>query len=322
MSYLIDKPAFTAQIHKVILDHVCSSTDKVDGMKLIQTLSGLMVETLLLFDEPEEGFDCSIMKLASMLGVTPREGYIGENALPPSYVLDNETEFGRGVARAFFEDWLNCAYEFHDLVLFIVHGSFMAMEVAQQERSEVFRLFVECTGRCLSYELAAQELCDLVIDQKIGEEGWSVGESITGLSALAGRRIALLHQEGFEFDALSLPVQLEKISYVMTQESIRLGLSAGSDWRFGLAANDYHTSAPYELIVSLEPNVWGLFDSLSMQNFGDQAVSCAKAAGRMLAVAAGGEVPELEPVIAKPLAMAAMMETYRTVCQEEVILSC
>jgi hypothetical protein len=36
----------------------------------------------------------------------------------------------------------------------------------------------------------------------------------------------------------------------------------------------------------------------------------------MLAVAAGGEVPELEPAIAKPVAMMAMTETYKSVCMD------
>jgi hypothetical protein len=39
----------------------------------------------------------------------------------------------------------------------------------------------------------------------------------------------------------------------------------------------------------------------------------------MLAMASGGERPEIEPVIAKPLAMAAMTETYRTVCREYAV---
>jgi len=34
----------------------------------------------------------------------------------------------------------------------------------------------------------------------------------------------------------------------------------------------------------------------------------------MVAVAAGGEIPEIEPAIAKPLAMSAMSETYKSVC--------
>ena len=33
-----------------------------------------------------------------------------------------------------------------------------------------------------------------------------------------------------------------------------------------------------------------------------------------VAVVAGGELPEIEPVIAKPLAMAAMTESYKYVC--------
>ncbi|MCM2344883.1 MAG: hypothetical protein NDJ24_10025, partial [Alphaproteobacteria bacterium] len=64
------------------------------------------------------------------------------------------------------------------------------------------------------------------------------------------------------------------------------------------------------------------FRIIGMMDLMDQAVACAKAAGRMLAVAAGGDAPELEPVIAKPLAMAAMTETFRsTGYQDAMILS-
>ena len=105
----------------------------------------------------------------------------------------------------------------------------------------------------------------------------------------------------------------------MTQEAIRLGIPAGTDWRFGLAANDTPCSAPYELIAGLEPACHEFFRMIGLNDMVDQAVACAKASGRMLALAAGGERPELEPVIAKPLAMAALTETYRTVCREYAI---
>ena len=59
------------------------------------------------------------------------------------------------------------------------------------------------------------------------------------------------------------------------------------------------------------------FRVISLEPLVDQAVACAKAAGRMLAVASAGEVPDLEPVIAKPLAMAAMTETYKVVSREK-----
>jgi hypothetical protein len=41
----------------------------------------------------------------------------------------------------------------------------------------------------------------------------------------------------------------------------------------------------------------------------------------MLAVASGGEMPELEPAIAKPLAMSAITETYKSVCMDQDLVS-
>jgi hypothetical protein len=49
-----------------------------------------------------------------------------------------------------------------------------------------------------------------------------------------------------------------------------------------------------------------------MPDLREQAVACAKAAGRMIAVASVGDEPDIAPVIAKPLAMAAITETYKT----------
>ena len=72
--------------------------------------------------------------------------------------------------------------------------------------------------------------------------------------------------------------------------------------------------------MSLEPDCKLFFKIADMHDLLDQSVSCAKAAGRMLAVAAGGESPELEPVIAKPLAIAAMTDTYKSVCMQDAVL--
>ncbi|MBU0859765.1 MAG: hypothetical protein KJ667_07490, partial [Alphaproteobacteria bacterium] len=119
----------------------------------------------------------------------------------------------------------------------------------------------------------------------------------------------------------TMPERLDQLSYVMTQEAVRLGIPAGTDWRFGLAANDCPTSAPYDLLDSLEPDCDEFLAIIGLDDKVDRAVACAKAAGRMLAVAAGGEAPEIEPVIAKPLAMAAITETYKTVCRGDNAVS-
>lgn len=312
MSILIDKTGFAAHIHKCLMNQTSLPDGETDGMRMIQLLSGITVETLLLFDEPDQGLSATYARLAQLLDSEPAAGPLGPNALPPAYVIESETEIGRALARRLFEDWLNCAYDFHDLLVTVIQGMIVQLELCGQPRGETFRLFIECTNRCMGYEIAAQELCDIVIEEKIGAEGWNLADSVSGLSAVAGRCLAMGHKPSAVFNPVTWNDRLDQVSYVMTQEAIRLGIPAGSDWRFGLAANDCPANAPYDLIISLEPSARGFFRIIGMMDLMDQAVACAKAAGRMLAVAAGGDAPELEPVIAKPLAMAAMTETYRS----------
>ena len=315
MSILIDKAGFAAQMHKALLSHSALAGEEIDGMRLLQLLAGVLTETLLLFDDPDEGLGATRAALIGSLGCRPREGKLGEGVMPPAWAIDAETEQGRGLARKLFEDWLDCAYEFHELMAFVIHNVIVRLEEAGQPRDETFRIFMECATRCLAYEIAAQELCDIVIEEKIGGEGWSLAECVSGLSAVAGRCLALTP----EARQKTWHERLDQLSHVMTQEAVRLGIPAGSDWRFGLAANDCMVSAPFDLIFSLWPRCREFFQILGLHTPVEQAVGCAKAAGRMLAVAAGGEKPELEPVIAKPLAMAALTDTYKTICRDEAL---
>lgn len=317
MSILIDKAGFTAQMHDSLLAQAALGGEEIDGMRLVQLIAGILTETLLLFDDPDEGLAASFCALERMLGCAPHDGPLGIEALPPGWLIDYETEQGRVLARKLFEEWLDCAYEFHDLVLFIVHNLLLRLEQDGQPRGETLRLFIECATRCMAYEIAAQELCDVVIENKIGGEGWSMGESVAGLSAVAGRCLALSQNACQRFSTPALPDKLDQVAYVMTQEAVRLGIPAGTDWRFGLAANDTPVTAPFDLIFSLWPVCKEFLAVINLHDPVDQAVACAKAAGRMLAVAAGGENPDMEPVIAKPLAMAAMTDTYKTVCRGE-----
>ena len=184
-------------------------------------------------------------------------------------------------------------------------------------REETLRLLIECVKKCMAFEIAAQELCDVSIEYQVGRKGWSVGDCIAALSGVAGRRLAISLSSAEVCDYFrgsDLPDNLDRIVYNMTQEAVRLGVPAGSDWRFGLAANDTPINAPVELIRELEPQCLRFFRAIGLNGSYDQAVSCAKAAGRMIAVASGGDLPEIEPAIAKPLAMSAITESYKFVC--------
>ena len=318
MSVLMDRAAFAGHVTRAVLGR-CSDPEKgVDGMVAVQLVSGILVEACFVFDEPDLALTHIYEHLALRLGTEPGAGSICAQALPNPTIIDRHTEQGRALARRLFEDWVFTPQDFLDLTSDVFHHLVVGMEEDGQPRAEIFRLLIECSNRCMAYEVAAQELCDIVIDQKIGIEKWSLAESIAGLSAVAGRAMALSFstEKPGEYKAHDLPVYLDQVAHVMTQEAIRLGIPAGSNWRFGLAANDQPTSAPYELIAALEPACRDFMRKISLNNLVDQAVACAKAAGRMLALASAGDQPEIEPVIAKPLAMAAMSDTYKTVCRE------
>lgn len=323
MFALTNKPDMGARLYTGLIQLATDPDKGTDAMKVIQHMAGVLVETYLVFDEPDQAMEASLKQLTDMLGEQPVTGELGITALPPAHIIDYETERGRTAARAFFEEWLDCAFEFHNLILTIAHNILISWEQEGQSRSESLRLLIECVHKAMSFELAAQELCDIVIERKVSYEGWSLGDCIASLSAVAGRGLAISLQDDvcMLFRGTSLPENLDHVVHVMTQEAVRLGVPAGTDWRFGLAANDVPVNAPLDLVYGIEPYCQSFFDAIGMKSPYDQSVACAKAAGRMLAVAAGGELPEIEPAIAKPLAMAAMTETYKSVCMKQTHVS-
>ncbi len=290
-------------------------------MVVIQLLSGVLVESAFFFENPDQSLEAEFDKLSLMLETEPWEGPLPEWALPPPHILDLNSERGRELARHTIENWHDCEFAYVDFILFLVQNFITSWEDEGIPREESFRLLIEGALRCMAFEVAAQELCDLVIERKIGFEGWSLADGISALSAVAGQRLA--HALGIvpgaqvNFGAQDFPQHLDNVVYVMTQEAVRLGIPAGSDWRLGLAANDCPADAPEHLIESVSPMCLSFFKVLNMDSAEDQAVSLAKAAGRMLAVAAGGDLPEMAPEIAKPLAMAAMTETYKSLSVQQ-----
>lgn len=324
MFALTNKPEMAARLYARLIALATDPVQGTDLMKVMQHMAGVLVETCLVFESPDESLQASIQRLSRLLQCRMYDGALVMGSLPPAHVVDYETERGRQAAREFFEEWLDCEFEFHSLLLVVIHNMIVSWEQEGISRAESLRIFVECAQRCLAFEIAAQELCDIMIEDKVGLRGWSLAECIAALSAVAGRRLALsLNSDSCSlFRGCDLPDNLDCVVHVMTQEAVRLGVPPGSDWRFGLAANDMPANAPYDLIKGTEPCCIAFFKTINLHGLYDQSVSCAKAAGRMLAVAAGGEAPGIEPAIAKPLAMAAITETYKSVCLTQQAASC
>lgn len=319
MDTISKAPDLAAPLYKSLMRFATMRDGKTDVTKVLLLLSGVMVETALVFDKPENAAQSMLERLSQTLQTPPNAGRLGYKALPPSAQIDQDIEKGRTIGRQLFEDWFECSFEFNRVLTIIIHDIFMAWENDGHKRADMLRLLSECVYRGMAYEIAAQELCDMIVERKIGISSWSLNESISALSAVAGQKLALSGQSCQFYGAYSILDDLDNMVYTMTQEAVRLGVPAGSDWRFGLAANDVPTSAPYSLIEALTPACDDFFAAICMENLEDQAVACAKAAGRMLAVTSGGEMPEIEPAIAKPLAMAAITDTYKSVCMDKQV---
>ncbi len=317
MFALTNKPEMGSRLYSALIQLASDHERGIDGMKVLQHMAGVLVETYFLFQDADVAMQASFRKLSCMLDSHPEPGILAPYALPPANIIDFETERGRMAARVFFEEWLDCNYELHDLILTVFQTVILGWEEMGVPRAETFRLLHELVQRAMAFEISAQELCDISLDRMIDKKGWSIGDCIAALSGVSGRRLAIsLSSDDAEMNTLagSLPENLDRIVYAMTQEAVRLGVPAGSDWRFGLAANDTPINAPIDLIREIEPVCLRFFRAIKLTTPFDQAVSCAKAAGRMIAIASVGELPEIEPAIAKPLAMSAITESYKHVC--------
>lgn len=317
-----DIPARAALVIQSLLCHASEDDRGLNIMNVIHMMAGIAVETALLFEKPDEALQVCLQDVCSAVASDPELGDLDMQTLPPAHTIDAETEKGRRAARILFEDCLHCEYAFQTMITDIFAHMILRFEPddyhGAQTRAETLRLLIETSLRCMAFEVSAQELCDLVIDTKIGLDGWRVQDCVAGLSALSGVRLGLSTNPDFcmIFDGADIPTHLDDLSYVMTAEAVRLGVPAGSSWRFGLPANDMPADPPYELIEALEPLCTGFFNVINLECEYDQAVGLAKAAGRMLAVAAAGKDPDIEPAIAKPLAMSAFTESYKSVCSD------
>ncbi|MES2729467.1 MAG: hypothetical protein V4621_05115 [Pseudomonadota bacterium] len=315
MDFSDGKAILAARLQEQVFDIVVNDGAQAGGFSvhdMVQVLAGIMIESVFLFDEPDAVLTASHTKLERLLNASAFDGTMPDWCQLDPATLDWRTEQGRLIARNIIDEWPDCPFTYMDFMLFSLHN-FMVQwaENHNVPRAEALRLLREASLRGLAFEVTAQELCLEVIDRQMTEKGWTIADCLCGLSGYAGQALAELHETlpGGMLNNGDDPV--DTLMHVMAQEAVRLGVPAGSEWRLGLAANDCPADPPVELIRGVLPIVQGFFGNIRMHEPLYRAVACAKAAGRMLAVVASGEMPDMPPMIAKPLAAMAMTEAYR-----------
>ena len=294
----------------------------IDVFMALQLYAGVMVETALYFESPLDALSSILEKFTERMEKKPYTGELPLFVCPPAYVVEDNAERGRELARQLMCDWEHDIYGFVDLIVYLAYHNLSEWDNQDIPIDESSRLVIECAWRAMAYEIAAQELCDASLDHMMIQHDWELADCLVSLSGAAGAYVSSQKEDVDtsspenkfyvgEFSGMSLPVQFDEIVYVMTREAARHGVSNAEDWRSGLAANDAPAYAPTDVVKAFEPYCKSLLPILRMDNSYDYAVACAKAAGRMIAVVSGGEEPEIAPVISKPLALSAMIEMYK-----------
>lgn len=288
--------------------HLCLEQGKgLDTSRMIEIYAGMVCELLLEYDLPGEMMAGLMDSLKSNLRL--QDAALLDDAalsMPPIYVLDREIEFGRAFSREIvLEEWDDVHDALKILSNLIVYD-FTIWEEQGLDRMENLSFFQECLRLALAFEFAAQDLCDMFIEDRIAYERWSLADCIKGLCATAGYQISQNEQE----HKSHYLQPIEEAIFIMSQEALRLGVPGGHDWSKTLPVNDEMVSPPKTLIQESRPLCLRYMKFIKVKDPMISGAMIAKAAGRMLAVASGGDFPEIESVISKPMAMLALKHSF------------
>lgn len=335
---------------------------RVDVQKLLILLAGVLAECLMDYEDPFkelELFDRARIRNSNLLTECPdhtaRHGNIDDWAPVLSILdLDRKLELGRSLARLYLDDTDEGSCVLKNAIAHLLETSLSMWSGDPVTAMLQHRFFIRAVHYALAFEIVAHQFCDRIIDLKISQEKWSLGDCIMAMSGLAGRyyAFAVLKEDDEYGDAKTAaavsalfkdgslvdfsqddedddayiygsaksyavfgknPTQrgARSVMQIMVGEAVRMGVPEGSGLFYGLAANDVdHRTAPH-LIYSLEPSFAVLSERYNLNDYAVRSVAVSKAAGRMIAVASSGKDPEMEHIVARPLALSSFLGSLR-----------
>lgn len=272
--------------------------------RLVHVYVGASAEALIDFGDVFEESSFSVRRMVR--DIAPNMDVMATNMypMPGPLELDIEFEMGRVLSRFYLDGSYGCARSFVTVVEGLIGGLCNRHGDGIVETVERVHNIAALLDLAVIMEHATHQLCDDLIEINIARQGWSLGDCIQGLSALSGRRLAMCKETGPLCNIMDL-------TRIMGAEALRLGVKADFDMARGLAANDSASSLPMGLIGALEPMCMETLNRYHLSRTVDQAAILSKAAGRMIAVASSGDMPEIEAVVARPIALSAMTNAYK-----------
>lgn len=278
--------------------------DKDPKVRMIRSLciyAGMITETLLEFEEPDVIMEQAFHRIADLVHAEPADDALPDVLMPLAYVLDHDTELGRVLARNTAEKLPKGLDDFHEIAIALIINDFPLWEKDGYARDRMMRLLVESVIASLTFEMATQDFCDLLVEDFMSESH-TTAEALTGLGAVAGNYFYIAQSQ------MKLPSEAEKeMMNVMVRESLRHGTPGTKNWASLAAANDAEDKNIPEYLKEIKPAIEEFFVLIGLEDPLGRAVAVAKAVGRMVAVISVEDVGQIHPSIAKSLAKTGMI---------------
>ncbi|MCE9508619.1 MAG: hypothetical protein K8R48_09970 [Alphaproteobacteria bacterium] len=278
--------------------------DKDAKACMVKTLciyGGMITETLMEYEEPDIVMEQTFHRIADLLQAEPAEGPVDPQLMPIAYTLDHDTELGRALSRSGAKKLPHGLDDMHEIAIAMVISDLPTWEKDGYSRDQMLRLLVESVIASLTFEMATQDFCDLLIEDFINK-GHSTPEALLTLGAVAGNYFNIAQTQ------MKLPPDAEKnLMNVMVRESLRHGTPGSKDWKSLAASNDSEDKNIAAFINEIKPSIEEFFVLIGLDDPLGRAVSVAKAVGRMVAVISVEDVGQIHPSIAKSLAKTGMI---------------
>ena len=278
--------------------------DKDAKIRMVRTLciyAGMMTETLLEYEEPDVVMEQAFHRIADLVRAEPAEGAADVELMPLAYTLDHDTELGRALSRNAAKKMPKGLDDMHEIAIAMIISDFPVWEKAGYSRERMLRLLVESVIASLTFEMATQDFCDLLIEDFM-TKGYTTPEALLGLGAVAGNYFHIAQAQ------MKLSAGAEKdMMNVMVRESLRHGTPGSKDWASLAASNDSEDKKIPEYLKAIKPSIEEFFLLIGLDDPLGRAVAVAKAVGRMVAVISVEDVGQIHPSIAKSLAKTGMI---------------
>jgi len=288
------------------IETLIKDTDpKARVIRHIAVYAGMITETLLEYEEPDVVMEQAFYRISDLLKVEPAE-MVDQDSMPHAWTVDHDTELGRQLARGAAKRLPKGLDDIHEIAIALVINDIPLWDKDGFAADVHLRLLIEMVIVSLTFEMATQDFCDLLIEEFIAD-GHSASEAILGLSGVAGELLAAAKKEG------ALPEDTDlQFTNVMVRESLRHGTPGPKNWTSLAAANDAEHKDIGKFMKILKPEVDEFFTLIGLDDVLCRAVAVAKAVGRMVAVITVEDVGQIHPSIAKSLAKTGMILGSKT----------